>query len=48
EIVACTDADLLVQEAKEADAPAIRELFHSYGSCDTVRPVDDARKLGLI
>ena len=48
EIVGCTDAEVLVKEAKEADARAIRELFHSYGSCDTVRPVTDAQLLGLL
>ena len=26
---------------------AVRGLFHSYGSCDTTQPLDDARELGL-
>jgi hypothetical protein len=48
--LACTDADALVAETLAVDeelAAASRALFHSYGSCDTVRPVADAERLGL-
>ena len=27
---------------------ATRRLLHSYGSCDTERPVRDAKELGLV
>ena len=46
-----TDASALAEEAlrlSDDQVIAIRWLFHSYGSCDTVRPVEDAEKLGLL
>ncbi len=49
--LACTSADELAAEARELSddlVTATRWLFHSYGSCDTARPVDDARELGLL
>ena len=48
--VASTDAEALASEALLVDgdlAAATRGLYHSYGSCDTTRPVEDARRLGL-
>lgn len=50
-VLASTDAGTLATEARSLDpalAEATRALYRSYGSCDTARPVDDARKLGLI
>jgi hypothetical protein len=50
-VLSCTDADALVDEALQVDdelATATRALFHSYGSCDTARPVADAERLGLV
>ena len=50
-VLASTDAEALAAEAKALDADlvsATRGLYHSYGSCDTARPVHDAEKLGLI
>ncbi|MFN2538151.1 MAG: hypothetical protein ABR549_08360 [Mycobacteriales bacterium] len=44
------DPDVLTREARalsEDQATAVRWLFHSYGSCDTLQPTDDARELGL-
>lgn len=49
--LASTDPDALVEEVRRLTADqvlAVRWLFHSYGSCDTDRPVRDARELGLI
>lgn len=51
EVLACSDADALVDEVLAVDdelATETRALFHSYGSCDTVRPVADAHRLGLL
>lgn len=50
-VLASTDADALATEARALDpdlVTATRQLFHSYGSCDTVRPVSDAQDLGLL
>jgi hypothetical protein len=50
-VLASTDAQSLAEEAKALDpelAKATRGLFHSYGSCDTARPIADARRLGLL
>lgn len=50
DVLRCTDADALVAEARELSpdvVTATRWLLHSYGSCDTVRPVKDAHDLGL-
>jgi hypothetical protein len=47
----CTDADALAHEAKELSGDlvtATRWMLHSYGSCDTARPVTDATTLGLL
>jgi hypothetical protein len=49
-VLASTDADALAKEAVALDpalAVATRRLLHSYGSCDTTRPVADAERLGL-
>jgi hypothetical protein len=49
-VLASTDAESLVAEAKSLEADlvsATRGLYHSYGSCDTERPVRDAVTLGL-
>jgi len=51
EVLRCDDADALAAEAKELSddlVVATRWLFHSYGSCDTDRPVRDALELGLV
>lgn len=51
EVLASEDADALAEEALRLSADqvtAVRWLFHSYGSCDTSRPVADAEKLGLL
>jgi hypothetical protein len=50
-VLASTDPDLLVAEAMSLDPDIIsatRGLYHSYGSCDTARPVEDAKVLGLL
>ncbi len=49
-VLASTDPDALAAGARALDldlAAAVRGLLHSYGSCDTDRPVTDAQKLGL-
>jgi hypothetical protein len=49
-VLASTDAESLAHEAKSLDAElvvATRDLYHSYGSCDTERPLRDATDLGL-
>lgn len=49
-VLSCVDAESLASEAKSLDgelAGATRRLYHSYGSCDTERPVRDAELLGL-
>ncbi len=51
DVLRCDDADSLVAEAQELSEDlvvATRWLFHSYGSCDTDRPVNDALELGLV
>jgi hypothetical protein len=50
EVLGSTDADALAAEARELSGDlvtATRWLFHSYGSCDTAQPVEDAHALGL-
>ena len=50
-VLASTDALALTEEAQGLSADlvtATRWLLHSYGSCDTDRPVNDARQLGLL
>jgi hypothetical protein len=50
DVLRSTDADALAAEARELSTDlvvATRWLLHSYGSCDTVRPVKDAHDLGL-
>jgi hypothetical protein len=50
-VVASTDAGALAAEAISMDpalVAATRDLYHSYGSCDTARPIDDAKVLGLL
>lgn len=50
-VLASTDAQALADEARSLGddlAVATRALYRSYGSCDTVRPIDDARQLGLL
>ena len=49
-VLASTDAESLAAEAKSLDHSVVadaRRLFHSYGSCDTDRPIRDAVELGL-
>jgi hypothetical protein len=49
-VVASTDGAALAAEASWLDedlVAATRGIFHSYGSCDTARPIADAEKLGL-
>ncbi|MDP9182482.1 MAG: hypothetical protein M3P04_06875 [Actinomycetota bacterium] len=51
QVLASTDAASLAAEALSMDPELVmstRGLFHSYGSCDTVRPIADAEKLGLL
>ena len=51
EVLASEDAAALAEEAVRLtpdQVVAVRWLFHSYGSCDTSRPVADAQKLGLL
>ena len=50
-VLDCTDASALVDGVRRTTddlAPAARGLLHSYGSCDTVRPVTDLRRMGLL
>jgi hypothetical protein len=50
-VLASTHGEALAAEASWLDpdlVTATRALFHSYGSCDTARPVADAEKLGLL
>lgn len=50
-VLASTDAQALAAEAKGLVpelVTATRVLLHSYGSCDTARPIADARQLGLL
>ncbi|MGB8650053.1 MAG: hypothetical protein WCD35_05260 [Mycobacteriales bacterium] len=50
-VLASTDAAALAHEALSLDpelVTATRGLLHSYGSCDTDRPVRDAKELGLL
>jgi hypothetical protein len=51
DVLRSTDADALAAEARELSPDlvvATRWLLHSYGSCDTERPINDAHTLGLI
>lgn len=51
DVLRSTDADALAGEARELSddlVVATRWLLHSYGSCDTARPVEDAKQLGLL
>jgi hypothetical protein len=51
EVLRCTEGEALADEARELSADlvtATRWMLHSYGSCDTDRPVSDARALGLL
>ena len=50
-VLECTDADVLADRVRATSddlARAARSLLHSYGSCDTVRPVTDLRRMGLL
>lgn len=50
-VLASTDPGSLAAEALSLDGDlvaATRALLHSYGSCDTARPVADAEQLGLL
>jgi hypothetical protein len=50
-VLASTDADALAAEVRGVEpdlAASTRRLLHSYGSCDTDRPVRDAELLGLL
>jgi hypothetical protein len=49
--VESTDEDALAQWVRETPSTLARDaraLFHSYGSCDTVRPVTDLTRMGLL
>lgn len=51
DVLRCTDGDALAHEARELSADlvtATRWMLHSYGSCDTARPISDAQTLGLL
>src|SRR5207253_1057106 len=51
DVLRCTDADALADEARTLSVDVVtatRWLLHSYGSCDTARPIDDATALGLV
>jgi hypothetical protein len=51
DVLRSDDADALAAEARELSrdvVTATRWLLHSYGSCDTTRPVEDAQRLGLL
>jgi hypothetical protein len=51
DVLRCTDGDALAHEALELSGDlvtATRWMLHSYGSCDTARPIDDAETLGLL
>ncbi len=51
DVLRCTDGPALAAEALELSADlvtATRWMLHSYGSCDTARPVTDAHQLGLL
>jgi hypothetical protein len=50
-VLECTDAEVLADRVRATPddlARAARGLLHSYGSCDTVRPVTDLRRMGLL
>jgi hypothetical protein len=47
----CTDATVLAEAVRATShelAHDARGLLHSYGSCDTVRPVTDLQRMGLL
>ena len=47
----CTDAVLLAEVVRGVPDELARDargLLHSYGSCDTLRPVQDLRRMGLL
>jgi hypothetical protein len=49
--LASTDAEAIAHEVLEISddlAVPLRYVFRSFGSCDTTRPVTDARDLGLL
>lgn len=51
DVVREEDPAVLVDEARhltDDQVTAVRWLFHSYGSCDTVQPWTDAQELGLV
>jgi hypothetical protein len=51
DVLRSTDAEALAAEARELSTDmvtATRWMLHSYGSCDTDRPVSDATTLGLL
>jgi hypothetical protein len=50
-VLECTAAGVLADAVRNTPhqlAHAARGLLHSYGSCDTVRPVTDLRQMGLL
>ena len=50
-VLECTDADVLADRVRATPddlARTARGLLHSYGSCDTVRPVTDLQRMGLL
>ena len=47
----CTDATALAESVRRTPDDLARDargLLHSYGSCDTVRPVTDLERMGLL
>ena len=51
EVLGSTDASAIAAEVLEISddlAVPLRYVFRSFGSCDTTRPVNDARELGLL
>ena len=50
-VLECTDSTAVadaVRRTPDELARAARGLLHSYGSCDTVRPVTDLQRMGLL
>jgi hypothetical protein len=50
-VLDCTDPEVLADAVRRTPddlAHDARGLLHSYGSCDTVRPVTDLQRMGLL
>ena len=51
DVLRSTDASALADEARsltDEQAKQVRATYHSYGSCDTARPLTDAQELSLV